>query len=597
MRAKKFLATTLAFVMAFGGAAVLPQGGLLGGTNISVSAQTQTLADVTMYMRGSTLADNIQLPAGNITEYKPPISGTVDWFEYIDGDKNFLTLENGVIKPEKTVWYNHGGFLSTWPAYEGQEPYSIEYSTGSATVMLYSGSKSYRVKITVELYDEVYANKVMDDYIAANITKNMTTKEKVESICKFVAGYDYYAGYSSAISAIASGKGGDCWASTDIIITMCEKLGIKAWARNGNRDPGAGSGHMNAVVEDGDHYLEAEAGYSGKAPRPYGVIERSTLFSTRFSYTDNGLVARVYQYDGCETEPFDLVIPETIDGAPVVAIDDQFIFRNEYVSSVKIPSTVKSIGVNAFAYTPLLKEINIPATVEKVERFVAGGSDKDKTITVDPSNPWFSVENNAVYNKDKTKLLIGSIANIKALPDTVTEIADEAFNGNSLLTTFTVSGKVKTIGKGTFAHCDNLKTVKLEEGVEAIGAHAFLDSGLKVVIPDSVTSIDPLAFTYEGGEMKGKIVVKCSSNSYAAKAIKEMDLGDDMILIYSDKYKKGDVDGNGIVNAADITSIISQMKGENFDEWQKDRADVNESGAVDAADITQVISILKGNTD
>lgn len=591
MRAKKFLASALALTMAFGGAAVLPQNGQIGGTSISVSAETQTLADVTMYIRGSALADDIPLPAGNITEYKPPISGKVDRFEYIDGDKNFLTLENGVIKPEKTIWYSQGGFLSTWPAYEGQEPSRIDYSTGSATIMLYSGSNSYKVKITVDYYDNVYANKVMDDYIAANITKDMTTKKKVELICAFVAGYDYYYGYQSAVDAIASGKGGDCWASVNIIVAMCDKLGIKAWGRNGNRDPGAGSGHRNVVVEDGDHYLEAEAGYSGKAPRYYSVSERSSLFST--AYDGNGGL-RVYQYDGCEDTAFDLVIPETIDGMTVTAIDDNFIYGNDYVSSVSIPSTVKSIGLNAFTYTPLLKEINIPASVESIERFVCGYDDKGKTITVDPKNPWFTAENNVIYNKDKTKVICANTADISSLPDTVEEIAEEAFYNNCAIKSITVPGKVKTIETGAFAFCDNLKTVNLEEGVETIEAHAFLDKDIQITIPDSVTYIDPLAFTYAGGQMMGNITVKCSSTSYAAKAIEAMGRKE-ITVVYTDKFKRGDVNGDGKVDITDVTITISHVRGVKLlDDERAARADVTENGKVDITDVTTLIAIVRG---
>ena len=55
---------------------------------------------------------------------------------------------------------------------------------------------------------------------------------------------------------------------------------------------------------------------------------------------------------------------------------------------------------------------------------------------------------------------------------------------------------------------------------------------------------------------------------------------------------KGDVNGDGAVDVADISAIISVMSGTN-DEL-KHAADVNGDGAVDVADISNVISIMAG---
>ena len=55
-----------------------------------------------------------------------------------------------------------------------------------------------------------------------------------------------------------------------------------------------------------------------------------------------------------------------------------------------------------------------------------------------------------------------------------------------------------------------------------------------------------------------------------------------------DEGKKGDVNGDGAVNVADIASIISVMSGE----IENEKADVNGDGQVDVADISTVISIM-----
>lgn len=58
----------------------------------------------------------------------------------------------------------------------------------------------------------------------------------------------------------------------------------------------------------------------------------------------------------------------------------------------------------------------------------------------------------------------------------------------------------------------------------------------------------------------------------------------------------GDVNGDGVVDVADISSIISVMAGElNEDDPAVARADVNADGSVDVADISTVITIMASN--
>ena len=57
---------------------------------------------------------------------------------------------------------------------------------------------------------------------------------------------------------------------------------------------------------------------------------------------------------------------------------------------------------------------------------------------------------------------------------------------------------------------------------------------------------------------------------------------------------KGDVNGDGAVNVADISAIISIMADGNSEGESSKEADVNEDGAVNVADISAVISIMAG---
>ena len=78
-----------------------------------------------------------------------------------------------------------------------------------------------------------------------------------------------------------------------------------------------------------------------------------------------------------------------------------------------------------------------------------------------------------------------------SIPNTVVELQPAAFSYTGL-TSVTVPGSVKSIGREAFRNCNELTEVTLEDGVTQIGARAFKDcSKLQTVtIPASVTEMD-----------------------------------------------------------------------------------------------------------
>ena len=63
----------------------------------------------------------------------------------------------------------------------------------------------------------------------------------------------------------------------------------------------------------------------------------------------------------------------------------------------------------------------------------------------------------------------------------------------------------------------------------------------------------------------------------------------------SAKYTPGDVNDDGSINIADVTSILSIMAGNQSDSLIREAADVNGDGAINVADVTSVLSIMAGN--
>ncbi len=82
------------------------------------------------------------------------------------------------------------------------------------------------------------------------------------------------------------------------------------------------------------------------------------------------------------------------------------------------------------------------------------------------------------------------------IPDSVTVLNDEVFQGRKKLKTVKLSKNIKEIPKNAFIRCESLESIEIPEGVTAIGYCAFHScSSLKsVILPDSVNYCDRNAF-------------------------------------------------------------------------------------------------------
>ena len=108
----------------------------------------------------------------------------------------------------------------------------------------------------------------------------------------------------------------------------------------------------------------------------------------------------------------------------------------------------------------------------------------------------------------------GQIANV-ILPESVTEIRENAFTGCMNLKTVTLPRALKCIGKGAFLTCKSLNSIVIPEGTEEIGESAFqnCESLTRIAVPDSVRSLSSVAFHTSGltdiiiGERVGSIGV------------------------------------------------------------------------------------------
>lgn len=109
----------------------------------------------------------------------------------------------------------------------------------------------------------------------------------------------------------------------------------------------------------------------------------------------------------------------------------------------------------------------------------------------EPASPIsdFKIENGSL------KKYIGNSTSV-IIPDGVTSIGAQAFNGSSTVESIKIPDSVRIIGSSAFCGCSKLKDINLPMGITSIGRSVFegCESLESISIPDGVTSIGERAF-------------------------------------------------------------------------------------------------------
>lgn len=196
---------------------------------------------------------------------------------------------------------------------------------------------------------------------------------------------------------------------------------------------------------------------------------------------------------------------------------------NGYIKSVTIGKNVKTIGAGAFERCSALQSVTIPDSVESIEKAafascpsltavgigtglhslgngVFAGDISLGRVNISSSNPKFTCDEGAIYNKNGRDTLYVVLAGRKTpdyvMPSTVKKIMPYAFWGNRYLESVTVSGAVSELSAYAFSNCSNLKNVSIPYSVKSIALKAF-ENCIRlrsIAIPVSVQTIHSTAF-------------------------------------------------------------------------------------------------------
>lgn len=229
-----------------------------------------------------------------------------------------------------------------------------------------------------------------------------------------------------------------------------------------------------------------------------------TLDEDNMTATVNGLGDDSQSYD-------DLIIPESIiyngNTYIVVAIADQA-FKNcenfTGIGNLSLPSTLQSIGKEAFYRCHFKCPLTIPDGIVKIEESAFEESAFWGLLTL--PNSLKTIE----YKAFRYCQLSGELA----LPETLTKIGDMAFQGCLGLTgILSIPESVTSIGEEAFTYCQFNKLL-LHASIEVIVPRTFYvcTELTEVTLPNTITEIQEGAF-YGCGKLTGVLRIPDSVKS------------------------------------------------------------------------------------
>ena len=188
-----------------------------------------------------------------------------------------------------------------------------------------------------------------------------------------------------------------------------------------------------------------------------------------------------------------LVIPDNIDGDPVVAIANSAFYQKSNFTSLYIGKNVKSIGEGAFR----------EATDMTTLTFAAGGQlttintnafRKCTALTAVVIPKTVTTMGTSIF-EDCTSLTSAAYEN----GFTMTTIPDWTFY-NTRFASFTIPASVTTINKGVFENNSSLAAIEFPATVTKLGEEAFRNcsSLTEVTIPSTIMSMDRNVFWNSG---------------------------------------------------------------------------------------------------
>ncbi len=374
--------------------------------------------------------------------------------------------------------------------------------------------------------------------------------------CKFVS-----ITLPTSLMSIGNGAFYGCALTSVVIPDSVTEIGESAFIRCGNL--------TSVVLPDGLEVIPKDIFENcGKLtdisiPESVREIEQDAFLFTPWlanQKAENPLViVNDFVFDGtsCEGE---VIIPEGVQ-----RINSRAFYGNENDFAVKLPSTIKEIGDNAFTFSGL-SDISIP-----------------EGLTTIGDNA-FSYTN---------------LSNV-VFPESLTEMGTSVFARCNNLESVHFSSAMKEIPASTFYGCQFKNNFTIQESIESIGENAFGSvSASKVNTRIDLIFLNPNCQFYEvtnpveDGWYLGYYNVSGFEGSIAQQYAEMYGFEFVSLGEYSEELPKGDIDGNGEISVVDVLATNQYLLGvRKVGYRQKCAMDVNRDGTVNDLDSMNMLKYV-----
>ena len=169
----------------------------------------------------------------------------------------------------------------------------------------------------------------------------------------------------------------------------------------------------------------------------------------------------------------------------VTTIWDYCFSQNQTLKEINLPDSLQIIGNYAFSYCLQLENIKLPENLRVIGNQAFRQCSKLKSLPIPLSV--HSIGNGAFASTAITEMII---------PETVTSMGEELFNGCSQLTTVSIPSYLTCISKGMFYGCSQLETVSIPQNVTSIEKAAFANCSklTEITLPQALISIGENSF-------------------------------------------------------------------------------------------------------